>query len=545
MQIVFLGTGAFIETPNDRTLNTIYMSKDGKGILLNCTKDIVTQLSKNNISISDINSIIIPDSNIDGLVYVDKMLSEPMNVYVNKTLLSKQSKFVHILLKELKVDMITNITTFKVTKLNNGVLIDDVLYANSVTKLVTKLNSKIYSKANTLIINANSNFYDTFNFIENALNITNKYLPNTVILNNIDTSYPTYEHLLKPINLYWDRIKVSDKVNVKLSYDSMVYDTVDLGYQPGIYLNNKIIDSILSGKKEVLSRVTCLKDLLGKELLLLSDKQTVGTIIFDRPTKCNSSALHNLSNYSKIIHDYSTVDVPLLLHTFKFTKFKEPKLVVYNHKSYFQEYIPNVCVTEHLIKDINLYDKTTKSSDTLLNDHRLTHMYYSMSLDGTKIKHSREDLINLHNLISTELLERNLKHDIINDLDKFELSDTEQMCDLVHDFTDRVLIKDVVSLLNSDDGLLQFAFKDFKESFEQSLSTSLSSQFDEKLNIELLSSSDNILKDIEIPIYDLVLLKRSPRVVKLKKSKFETFEPFIAPESKNIKDIETLITELW
>ena len=278
---------------------------------------------------------------------------------------------------------------------------------------------------------------------------------------------------------------------------------------------------------------------------MLSDKQTVGTIIFDRPTKCNSSELHNLSNYSKIIHDYSTVDVPLLLHTFKFTKFKEPKLVVYNHKSYFQEYIPNVCVTEHLLKDINLYDKTIKSSDTLLNDHRLTHMYYGMSLDGTKIKHSREDLINLHNLISTELIERNLKHDIINDLDKFELSDTEQMCDLVHDFTDRVLIKDVVSLLNSDSGLLQFAFKDFKESFEQSLSTSLSSQFDEKLNIELLSSSDNILKDIEIPIYDLVLLKRSPRVVKLKKSKFETFEPFTAPTSKNIKDLETLIKELW
>lgn len=543
MQLVFLGTGSVTDTPKDRTLNTIYLSKDNKGLLLNCTDDIVTQLSKNNISISDINSIIVNDDNFNGLKAIDKMLSESLNVYANKQTLSKLPKFTNLKLNELINDKITTINNFKIIPFEDGVCVDDVLYSNTSVNL-SQDSTKYLNKANVLILNSNKHFNADSYSVENVLNLTNKYLPNTVILTNIDTSYPSYEQSLKNITLYWDRIKISDNVNVKLAYDSMVYDTVDLGYVPGIYLNKKTIDYILSGKKDILTRTTCFKDLLDKELVLVDDKKAYGTITFDRPTKCISSELHMLSNYSKIIHDYSTVDIPLLLHKFKFTKFDEPKLTIYNHKSYFQEYIPNLCLTDSLLKDINTYDKTKKSSETLLNDHRMTHMYYSMSQSGTKIKFAKDDLINLHNVISTELKVRNLKHDIINNLDKFALTETEQMFDVVHEFTDKTLIKDVVSLLNSDDGLLQFAFKDLNVDFKELLTNNINSQFNDKLKIELLNT-DEVLIDSKVPVYDLVLLKRSPRMIKLKKSKFETFEPFTAPESKKINDLELLIKELW
>lgn len=543
MQIVFLGTSSFKDKVKDITYNTLYLSKDNKGLLLNCTDDIVSQLSNNNISIDNINSVIIINtSNVKGLNVLDKMLKESFNVYVPFELLSTLPKFKHLNILELKENILTNIKNYKVTKAQDNIIIDDVLYANTISTLST-LNA--ISKTNVLILNSNDYFNTNNVSVEQSLNCANKYLPNTVILTDINTTYPSYELSLKNINLYWDRIKVSDNVNVKLAYDSMVYDTVDLGYVPGVYLNKKTIDFILSAKKDILTRTTCFKDLLGKELLLMDDKCAYGTIKFNRPTKCDSDNLHKLSNYSKIIHDYSTANIPLLLHKFDFVRFDEPKLVVYNQKSYFQEYIPNVCVTQRLLKDINTYDKSIKSSETLLNDHRMAHMYYDIAQSGKKSKFSTEDIINLHKLISTELKSRNLTHNIINKLDKYNLSDTDKMFDVVHDFTDSVLIKDVVSLLNSDDGLLQFAFKDLTATLKDTLTDSISKQFNNKLNIELLSHDDNCISDKYVPVYDLVLLKRNPKIVRLKQSKFETFESFIPTTAKSFTDLEKLIKELW
>lgn len=196
----------------------------------------------------------------------------------------------------------------------------------------------------------------------------------------------------------------------------------ELGYRNGVYFNRNIIRLILSGNKNVYARTTCFKELLDKELLLVDSDFCYGTITFSKPKKYQSIELKSLKNHSKIINDNPKIDMPLLLHDFKFNKYIKPKPVIYKNQSYFQEYIPEVCIIENIIKNVYTHDVSKVSDEELINNHSVIHMLYNIKQSNQKVKYTLTDLYDFHNNIVNELHTRLIQHNIISDIDNITVN---------------------------------------------------------------------------------------------------------------------------
>lgn len=67
--------------------------------------------------------------------------------------------------------------------------------------------------------------------------------------------------------------------------------------------------------------------------------------------------------------------------------------------------------TSNLLKEKTSYDPSKLENKVLLDDHRITHAWWSTILRGTKIKGwSKEDVYNAHQLIAKEIEKRGYKH---------------------------------------------------------------------------------------------------------------------------------------
>jgi hypothetical protein len=68
--------------------------------------------------------------------------------------------------------------------------------------------------------------------------------------------------------------------------------------------------------------------------------------------------------------------------------------------------------TKELLKNKENYDPRKLDDKILLDDHRISHAWWSQVLKGEKIKNwSKEDIYNAHELIVQEMLKRGMKHD--------------------------------------------------------------------------------------------------------------------------------------
>ena len=67
--------------------------------------------------------------------------------------------------------------------------------------------------------------------------------------------------------------------------------------------------------------------------------------------------------------------------------------------------------TIELLKDKETYDTSKLGTKVLLDDHRISHAWWSAILKGKKIKGwSKEDVYNTHKLIAKEIVKRGFEH---------------------------------------------------------------------------------------------------------------------------------------
>lgn len=186
----------------------------------------------------------------------------------------------------------------------------------------------------------------------------------------------------------------------------------------GIVFNKNSLLELMNPDKSMIARTGSLKSVEGQELLLLSDYDAYGTITFSKPVSVMNSTINTRKDKNLIIHEKTTVDTPVYLHDFKVDLFDEPKVVAYDFHPLFQLLVDNVCYVDDNIKDIYTYNVRYADNIQLKSNHDLIHLWYGLKSPNRKVKYSREDITNIHDLIVKELESRQMPHKIVDNLDR-------------------------------------------------------------------------------------------------------------------------------
>ncbi|HDN73723.1 MAG TPA: hypothetical protein ENG16_01695, partial [Archaeoglobus sp.] len=227
-------------------------------------------------------------------------------------------------------------------------------------------------------------------------------------------------------------------------------------------------------------------------------------------------------------HNWSYEDI-VNLHTLIVQEMKKRGLKHVNYDALdkaSQEFLGS----ETLIKDVKNYDPSKLSDKVLLDDHRIVHAWWSSLQKGKILRHpdgsriTKEEVRRLHDLIVKELEKRGFKHE--TPLEELLEKVPPRVKEVVKKLDDAVIIENFVSLIgsfvtdkknpNDIDILLRFD-KGTPEFIERAVKVRIAKMLDDLKDSLHFTADPEGPHDDYVPIFDLVLRKREPVLVNLKK----------------------------
>jgi len=470
-----------------------------------------------------------------------------------------------------------------------GLKFDSFVYAEDFEE-IPKESEKYLKNKDVLILDSAMYFGRQIRghlSTDKTIELGEKFNPNKLILIQAGHTYPNQIKAEKEIKNYQKDKFPKSNIEIILAYDGMKIETKKMvstyliEVKEGIYLVKPHGTWIWDGSKTLIVKGKNYSTKAGKLFYLIQDKLCYGIIKLGIPKKISLREFKHLYSKHKITeaerikwwenHDF------LYAYNFKLVKkYEQPRSVkvpigaqtFIKEVEFLSETIsPDVAGSpitasplqpikiikpkedeeDELIQDIKNYNPANMPDKVLLDDHRITHAWYSTIKSGKKFVHSLEDVINLHNLIKIEMIKRGMTHNEVDELDKEKLKQmqeevTEQIENLnplLEQMKPIILINDFASLVGSiikrpkghipkDIDIHLRIGKNIQEYLERAISVRLNKILDEKYaeKLHIFSGDAEGSHDTFLPVYHLALIPADRVIIAMSQSKLELLKPY-------------------
>jgi len=585
MNLVFIGTGPAGRIPREgantpasksaeraysrdkRLQSSLFISDEC--LLIDVTRDVEKQIAVHNID--NINNILIThasDETVGGLARLNQLAEDDAktNVYLEKETYNRISEmfdkdalnsFDFKFIEPYKEYEIGNLKVIPVTmpysdtpdKIPNVgfILKNDVGSVFYCPFTSAPSSSTMSQKSRELIEKADVIIWDgslwdgkskTHNSIlkskKKLLKLNNKL----IFFTNIGINVPRWKDAVRELKSIDSKFNIAFD-GLSVSINELLDTPKKLSY--GLY--NADANKIYSGEQKELILPSTLDDFVGKEMYLFDDEYAYGTIFLYEPETIGESYMFDF--------DFVPYDEP------KQAILPEEKFIILNEFRFIEELL-NKPYKDYIKSIPDLPDKV------LIDDHRILHAWYSTLKKkkdySLKNGWNAEDIWNAHKFVVAEMKKRGFQHNTPLTPNPPHLQSEEMSQDIsfIDSFTDIVINDSFVSLVGSTiennrlgndiDVLIRMAEPTsfIRRAVETRMIKMLNEEYPELAGkLHFIWGDEPGPHDTFVPLYDLVLKKREPRVVQMSAMRPQKPNPNAYYDMKDLVDAMFKKAKSW